>query len=81
LLLRPGRFYLYSILEISLKLEKMIMIDKSFLEHVLIDLNLYRDIIIGHDIHEAIKSKSNYLAALGLSVNTEVFGGFYNGLE
>ena len=37
--------------------------------------------IIGHDIPEAIKSKSNYLAASGLSVYTELFGGFYNGLE
>jgi len=57
----------------------MIIIDKSLLEHVLIDLNLYRDFVIGHDIPEAIKSKCIYLAAFGLSVNTEVFGGFYNG--
>jgi hypothetical protein len=55
------------------------MIDKSLLEHVLVDLNLYRDFIICHDIPEAIKSKSNYLADLGLSVYTEVFGEFYNG--
>ena len=40
---------------------------------------MYRNFIINHDIPEAILSKSNYLAALGLSTYTEVFGGLYRG--
>lgn len=40
---------------------------------------MYRSFIIAHDIPKAIEGKCNYLAALGLSTYTEVFGGFYNG--
>ena len=40
---------------------------------------MYRNFIINHDIPEAMLSKSNYLAALGLSTYTEVFGGLYRG--
>src|SRR4029079_9312469 len=55
------------------------IMDELLLKDALADLNLYRDFIIKHDIHEAIESSSNYLAALGLSTYTEVFGGFYRG--
>lgn len=51
---------------------------RSLLEDALTELDLYREYIY-RDIQKAIKSRSNYLAALGLSTFTEVFGGFYRG--
>jgi len=51
----------------------------TLLKDVLSQLDMYRNFIINHDIPEAIQSKSNYLAALGLSTYTEVFGGLYRG--
>jgi hypothetical protein len=51
----------------------------TLLSDVLRHLDMYRSFIIAHDIPKAIEGKCNYLAALGLSTYTEVFGGFYNG--
>ena len=51
----------------------------TLLTDVLSHLDMYRNFIINHDIPEAMLSKSNYLAALGLSTYTEVFGGLYRG--
>lgn len=46
---------------------------------VLTYLDMYKNFIIGHDIPTAIQGKCNYLAALGLSTYTEVFGGLFRG--
>jgi len=54
-------------------------VDQSLLKDVLTDLKLYKDFIIKNDIPAAIKGNCNYLAALGLSTYTEVFGGLYQG--
>src|SRR6266540_6132560 len=51
----------------------------ALLDDVLRLFNTYESFIIGHDIPVAIEGKSNYLAALGLSTYTEVFGGLYRG--
>ena len=51
----------------------------TLLTDILSHLDMYRNFIINHDIPEAMLSKSNYLAALGLSTYTEVFGGLYRG--
>lgn len=51
---------------------------RSLLEDALTELELYRKHVC-LDIQKAIESESNYLAALGLSTFTEVFGGFYRG--
>lgn len=42
-------------------------------------LGMYKAFTIKHDIPIAIRGKSNYLAALGLSVYTEGLGRMYNG--
>ena len=46
---------------------------------VLTYLDMYKNFIIGHDIPTAIQGNCNYLAALGLSTYTEVFGGLFRG--
>lgn len=51
----------------------------ALLNDVMYLLNSYRSSVIHHDIRPAIRSKSRYLAALGLSTYTEVFGGLYRG--
>jgi hypothetical protein len=48
--------------------------DKEIIEF----LDTFRNFVC-HDIDKAIAGKSNYLAALGLSVYTEQLGGLYKG--
>lgn len=51
----------------------------TLLSDVLSLLDTFKTFIIGHDIPVAIEGNCNYLAALGLSTYTEVFGGLYKG--
>jgi hypothetical protein len=53
--------------------------DKALMQDALTDLDLYRACVINNDIPAAIKGGSHYLAALGLSTFTEVFGGLFRG--
>jgi hypothetical protein len=42
-------------------------------------LDVFREFVIKNDIPLAINGNANYLAALGLSVYTEILGGLYCG--
>jgi hypothetical protein len=53
--------------------------DELLLEKALEFLKIFETFTIGHDIPEAIRNKSNYLAALGLVTYTEVLGGYCRG--
>ena len=53
--------------------------DELLLDKALEFLKIFETFTIGHDIPQAIKNKSNYLAALGLVTYTELLGGYCRG--